>query len=231
MMRIVLLPLIVLSTGCLRDVPSNPSFQEDVQPILAANCVRCHGYPAIGGAPRLMRLDSYETFVLSERDDAGQLREELASGAAALHTLVVVGVNGGDGGNVGAMPPRFALDDDQIEILERWSANATGGRAPRGAPRPDNHAPTIQVLTTSQIGGLLELTVEVDDLDRDVVAGELRVRIGASERFVGPLRSGRTTIRWDVGATAPDSYPLTAHLDDGAQVHVISVGMLVIGGS
>ena len=46
--------------GCNPTAPANPSFQVDVMPILAANCIRCHGFPSIGGAPHSFRYDSYD---------------------------------------------------------------------------------------------------------------------------------------------------------------------------
>jgi hypothetical protein len=225
-------PIIALVAGCVPDAPSTPSFQQHVQPILAANCVRCHGFPSIGGAPALMRLDSYDDRVVNDRDDAGQIREDFASGAATLHSLLVVRV--GSSG-AGQMPPRFPLDDNQIDTLERWSASCDGDKPPRGEPRPGNRAPTIAVLDTTQAGSVVQLVAEVADDDRDLVAGELRARVGLVDRFVGAVRSGEIVVRWDTAeiapAIAPGSYPLTAHLDDGAQVHVIPLGMLVIGGS
>jgi hypothetical protein len=220
--------ILALLVGCVPDAPSTPSFQQHVQPILAANCVRCHGSPAIGGAPTLVRLDSYDDRVVAERDDGGQSREDVASGAATLHGILVVRV-GSNGAS--QMPPRFPLDDYQIAILEHWSASGGGDKPPRGEPRPENRPPTITILDTVQTGSVVQVTVEVADADNDLVAGELRARIGTVDRFVGALRSGEVVVRWDTAAIAPGNYPLTAHLDDGAQVHVIELGMLVIGGA
>ena len=32
-----------LAAGCSPDVPANPTYTKDVQPIFEAHCVRCHG--------------------------------------------------------------------------------------------------------------------------------------------------------------------------------------------
>jgi len=42
-------------------VPAHPTFEVDVQPLLADHCVLCHGYPAKRGAPSNFRLDVYTT--------------------------------------------------------------------------------------------------------------------------------------------------------------------------
>jgi hypothetical protein len=183
-----------------------------------------------------MRLDSYADLVVDERDESGQLQEDVALGAAGLHELIVAGVNGGDASlGVGAMPPRFSLDDNQIETLERWSATAdASGRPARGEPRDGNRVPVIAILETSQAGALVVLRTDVSDADGDLVAGELRVRVGAVDRFVGGLRSGLFEVRWDTAeiqpTIPPGTYPLFARLDDGADVSEISLGMLSIGG-
>ena len=56
-------PLLVVTlaaAACATDpVPAQPSWQLDVMPVLAANCVRCHGYPTSGFATPGFRLDSF----------------------------------------------------------------------------------------------------------------------------------------------------------------------------
>ena len=114
--------LILLLAACA-DVPETPSFQTDVLPILAANCVRCHGYPAIGGAPPEFRLDSYDEI-------------EGVFGAAALASSIPPRLVD----EAAPMPPRFPLDDDQIAILENWARDPV-----RGAARPGNRAPSVVI--------------------------------------------------------------------------------------
>ena len=113
---------IILLAACA-DVPATPSFQTDVLPILAANCVRCHGSPAIGGAPPEFRLDTFEDLagVFGARSFASNIPPRLVD-------------------EVSPMPPRFPLDDDQIAILESWARDPV-----RGAARPGNHVPTVAI--------------------------------------------------------------------------------------
>src|SRR6185312_13499319 len=40
--------------------PAAPTWQGDVLPVIASNCVKCHGYPAEFGAPAGFRLDVLE---------------------------------------------------------------------------------------------------------------------------------------------------------------------------
>lgn len=162
--------VIALSLGaCAPDVPSTPSFQQDVQPILAASCIRCHGVPAIGGAPESLRLDTYA-------DLAG-------IGAASFRGSIVARVSD----EARPMPPRFPLGDWEIEVLQRW-VDTGGGR---GEPRPDNQAPTATIVARDAGS----ITIDVGDADGDVVGGALLVD-GA---VVGPLASGRTTLAVPAG--------------------------------
>jgi hypothetical protein len=219
MIRNLLVPGIGLLGACAADVPSAPSFQEHVMPILAANCVRGHGYPAIGGAPPGFRLDSYEDVAL---DDATQI-----AGAASYAALIAIRVRD----EARPMPPRFGLDEPQLETLERWAAGtAPGERPPRGAPRPGNRAPEVALERTAQDGATLTIAVRVDDPDGDLVAGELRVRIAGAERVIGPVRSGRVELAWNTAFVAAGSYPLAARVDDGATPATIELGQIAVGG-
>ncbi len=156
--------VLVILGACAPDVPSTPSYQQDVQPILAASCVRCHGVPAIGGAPESLRLDSYA-------DLAG-------IGAASFRGGIIARVSD----ETRPMPPRFPLGDWEIDVLQRW-VDTGGGR---GEPRPDNHPPTATIVARDASS----VTIDVGDADADVVGGALLV----NDVVVGPLSSGRTTL-------------------------------------
>ena len=109
------LAILTLLVGCASDLPATLSFQQDVAPILAANCGRCHGGPTIGGAPDDMRV-TYP--IASARRMLLQMRVEARE-----------------------MPPRWELEADQIEIISRWATQAD----PRGEPRPGNQPPEFDV--------------------------------------------------------------------------------------
>ncbi|HSK02661.1 MAG TPA: hypothetical protein VK932_15525 [Kofleriaceae bacterium] len=215
--------LLALATSllgaCTADVPPAPSFQQHVMPILAANCVRCHGYPAIGGAPPGFRLDSYEDVAI---DDATTV-----AGAGAYAALIAVRVRD----EARPMPPRFALDEPQIETLERWAAGALAGELPpRGEPRPGNRAPLVAIEDLSRSGNVLTIVLRVDDPDGDLVAGELRVQLPGVERVIGPVRSGRVELAWNTAFVGDGSYPLAARVDDGAMPISIDLGQITVGG-
>lgn len=163
---------LLLFAACAPAVPDEPSFQQHVAPILAANCIRCHGTPAIGGAPSTFRLDLYA--------DAAFSAQRSATRTAA-----------------GEMPPRFALDDYQIETLARWAELG----APRGLPNPGNRPPTAMIV---------DGVIVVEDPDGDVVGG---VAITPDGLVLGNLRSGPNAL--------PAALELEVVLDDGgAEVRV-----------
>lgn len=212
-------PVFAVFAGCQPGAPATPSFQQDVLPILAANCVRCHGAPALGGSPPSMRLDVYGDIAV---DDTTK-----HAGAARLAPLIALRIVS----ETQPMPPRFPLDDYQIATLQNWAAGVPAGDlAPRGQPRPDNHVPRIAITRIAQAGDWISIQSAIDDSDGDLVAGELRATINGSERIVGSVRSGLVEVHWNSTGVAAGTYPWFAHLDDGAQVHVLTLGTLTVGG-
>jgi hypothetical protein len=229
-MRLLAIPLLV---ACTADVPDSPSFQLHVMPILAAHCVRCHGDPPIGGAPSEFRLDVYGDVVVREGrprepDFDGQCgfepadAEAVVCGAATYAQTIALRV----GGDSNPMPPRFPIEDHQVETLRRWADTAE-----RGAPRAQNHVPTVVVVDAAQTGAALALRIRTADDDHDLVVGELRATVGGVPRLVGVVRNGVVDLVWDTTGIAPGTYPIVAHLDDGAMVHQVAAGQVVIGGS
>jgi hypothetical protein len=211
--------VVAIVAGCTPEVPAEPSFQQDVMPILAANCVRCHGDPAIGGAPRAFRLDAFDDVAIAEGEPV--CGETTTCGAASYASLIAARVRD----ERAPMPPRFPLDDWQIETLERWAASPV-----RGAPREPNAVPVVVVEGYAQVGALVTLRVRVDDPDGDLVAGTLRARVGTADRLVGALRTGTSEVVWDATGIALGAHALTAAVDDGAQVHTIQLGTVDVGG-
>jgi hypothetical protein len=200
------------TAACTPSVPAQPSFQLDVLPLLAANCQRCHGTPPLYDAPAELRLDMFgDTKISADATvfGAASLAETIATRTAADEQQ---------------MPPRFPLDDWQIETFERWAINPV-----RGEPRPGNRAPHATVEHTERDTDRITLRVQVEDTDGDPVGGELRIWSATEDLHFGNVRSGVLEVtRKTAGITAGD-YSLTAHLDDGASVHVIPLGMLTIG--
>src|SRR5215210_1527284 len=102
--------IIIFVAACAPGVPDEPSYQQHVAPILAANCVRCHGVPVLGGAPPGFRLDSYNSYEQPKRNSIGT---DMIDGAAVLSPTIATRVALSDN----PMPPRFPIDDYQIETL------------------------------------------------------------------------------------------------------------------
>lgn len=235
MKRIIPTLSLIASASCMPDAPENPSFQQDVMPVLAANCLRCHGAPAIGGAPADFRLDSFEDVTVRERLlPAGDPMCEPPSTNPDCFPVTILGATSmagisaaRAGDDVRPMPPRFPIEDHQIELLENWAANGAG----RGEPRPGNGRPQATLDASDRAGAVVQLRVRVDDPDRDVVGGSLHAQVGGTEVFVGLLHSGSASVTWDATGIAAGSYSLTARLDDGAAVVEVNLGTITLGGS
>ncbi len=210
--------LLLLLAACAPEVPGDPSYQADVMPILAASCLRCHGAPALGGAPASFRLDAYAD--LAAVDPADPAAEVPLGGAATYAAAIALRVANADF----PMPPRFPLDGWQIELLERWVAAG----APRGAPRPGNRPPEIAIEEVLPAGGALAIRVKVTDPDGDPVGGVLRLRAGTGQPLVGPVRSGVVDLTWTPANVSPATYPLVAFLDDGAELHELDAGSITV---
>lgn len=113
--------MIAVLAACT-DVPEPPSFQQHVQPILAANCARCHMPPAIGGAPDLLL-----TFV-GTPEHAQIIRDRVVAGD---------------------MPPRLPLGDDEIETIDRWYQ--LGGQRGEARPGNRAPNATVLVVTGTDL--------------------------------------------------------------------------------
>lgn len=217
--------LATLVGACTPDVPANPSFQTDVLPILAANCVRCHGFPP-QNAPREFRLDSFSDVAITDGTPAGMGVcgddptdpgvEIVICGAASAASDIPVRI-------ADDHPPRFPLDDFQIETLENWARTAV-----RGSPRATNAEPTLVIESTARAGTIMTVRVRVEDADRDLVVGTLRAMVGGRDRLVGAVRSGTLDLAWETIGISPGSYPLVASLDDGADLHVLAIGTITV---
>jgi hypothetical protein len=209
------LVIAALTAGCATDpVPSQPSWQVDVMPILAANCVRCHGYPTTGYATPGFRLDAFGAMTLANGD--------VVRGAA--ETAVPIARRTGTalrGPSELAMPPGRSLGDDELATLRNWAALVDGAlKAPRGPGRDDNAAPVLTLTELRRDGAVVHFAYELRDPDRDLVVGSV-IGPDRSTAGVGPivdLVSGRGIASWDTSALAPGTYPLTARLDDGADI-------------
>ncbi|MBK9035697.1 MAG: hypothetical protein IPL61_31350 [Myxococcales bacterium] len=217
-MRALLVTPLVVTLACATDpVPSQPSWQVDVMPVLAANCVRCHGYPTSGFATPGFRLDSYGATLLA----SGDLIRGAGENATILARRTKAAIRAP--GEL-AMPPGRTLGDDEIAVLRNWAGLVDGSlKAPRGPGRPDNTPPTLTFTEVGRAGAVITFAYELRDADRDLVVGSVLGPVvnAQGQAGVGPiadLLSGRAVVTWDTAAIAPGTYLLTARLDDGADV-------------
>lgn len=228
MTRILL--LVIAFAACIPDAPARPSFQVDVLPILAANCVRCHGYPTLGGATADFRLDAFEDVVVREGamhdqdcGDGGDPAAQLVlCGAATRAGLVSLRIRD----TAYPMPPRFPLDDYQLEVLENWARQPA-----RGEPRAQNRTPTIETVEVVHADARVAVAVAVDDADGDIVSGVVHAQLdapGSTRTIVGVVSSGHARVEWDTASLAPGTYRLVATLDDGAAPVEIAMGTITL---
>ncbi|MBL9020513.1 MAG: hypothetical protein JNL83_40385 [Myxococcales bacterium] len=221
----------------LDDPPVQPSWQVDVMPVLAANCVRCHTYPTLGFAAPGLRLDSYDPVEVVEFDAP-------IDGAAHNATLIAQRIQYSKyRPGLTVMPPGREMGDYEIGVLRNWGGLVDGSMmAPRGPGRADNRAPELTLTELGRDASYVVFGYEVRDADRDLVVGSLYgPRLDAGNRLVtdviGDLTSGRGTFAVSLVGIAAGSYELTARLDDGADVDgpegtndfvELSLGMLVL---
>ncbi len=232
------LPL-AFAGACGGDVPEEPTWAEDVRPILMANCASCHSFPPVQGAesvPELFRLDVFGGTTLDEGTEfrGEDVGGEIVLGAGDVSDRIVARAV-----EQGTMPPALPgndltdfrpLSSRQKEILQRWHDQG----AERGPPAPGNRPPEMELLrplSESQDGDTIVIEYEIRDPDFDYVTGELGARSpGGSEVDVITygLHSGRGEAIWDVSGRSGENLELVATLDDGSESVEIDLGAVDI---
>lgn len=200
--RTALMTAMLGLASCADPVPETPTWFADVQPILTANCARCHGATPETAQIADFRLDRYV------RDDANTLdaydyRDSIVARAVALQAPV--------------MPPRGELSDRQRAILDAWVLAG----APKGT-RP-NQRPTATLVAPdplpAQVDQELAVTIETDDADGDGLMVSLAARdLTTGEMWVVPvvLGGGMHDVTVDTGQMASThDYELSVVVDDG----------------
>jgi hypothetical protein len=195
-----------LAGACAPEVPDEPTWTEDVRPIVVANCTRCHSPPPLEGAPSAIRFDKYED---EDRDLNGTPDVYGASSEAAIMGMRV---------QAEEMPPDFPLWPRQQDVIAAW---AEAG-APKGPPLDGNHRPDFDVTSEfEQDGDFLVASYSIQDRDFDLVTGRMIAQPlagGDPIPVTFELFSGIGTIRWDISDVEPGGYRLAIDIDDGSVV-------------
>jgi hypothetical protein len=188
--------ILALAAACADEVPTNPSFQQDVAPILQANCVRCHlaGAPATTGKFRL----TYSSLPFPEFS---------TSTGAPVRGAADYAVDIARVADHGTMHRRLFLDDEQVDTITRWQARG----AERGAARPGNRAPVATIVESTTETAV----IDIHDPDGDLVGGyTIENNMPTTE-----VTQGRNNI-----TLAPGNRTLTLHLDDGGAEYDLELG-------
>lgn len=198
------------AVGCLEDVPSQPSWQVDVMPIIRGNCIRCHGAPPLDFAT--IRLDGYGPIPVVGGTAKG-------AGDAQIARNIIARVDPGEFDTNQRMPPGRELGLFEIETLRNWVALSGVSGPPRGPARPGNRPPTAVAAEIARDGATITYAYEVTDPDDDLVVGWVAgPPMGDDRLTVGELLTGRGQFAWDTSEVPAGTYHLTARLDDGADV-------------
>lgn len=205
-----LLLSLALAPACGGDIPDNPTYFADVQPILRANCARCHGADVKDPKISKFRLDRYV------KDDAAtfDLWDYAQGSGPDAAPVMRVAVDH----EAPAMPPDYSLTDRQRQILARWIDQG----APKGTRA--NRLPQLSLLAPTEAATAdqsLDVTFRAWDADLDGLA----VQLWAHDLATGadldvPLGemtgAGEHTLTIDTGALASKHrFEVYAVLDDG----------------
>ncbi len=209
--------MLLLAACGLDEPPAQPSWQVDVMPVLAANCVRCHSYPTLGFAAAGVRFDSYDAVEVAGLDAP-------VDGAAGNATLISQRIRYSKFfPTLTVMPPNRELGDYEVNVLRNWAGLVDGSmRAPRGAGRPDNAAPEVTVTEVGRAGTVVTFSYDLRDADHDLVVGSLvgprRKGVKLETGVIGDLVAGRDSFSIDFANIPAGSYELIARVDDGADI-------------
>lgn len=195
--------------------PDVPSWQVDVMPLFAANCVRCHAYPFRGDGATALRLDAFDDTELADGNVASGAGRSALSIFRHTHDIALLP-------DQRRMPPDRTLEEYELAVIRNW-ASLGNGSSVRGPGHPDNHAPTLQLTEVARTATSVTLAYDVRDRDGDLVVVAVfgpRVKAGTLEpkAVVGNAIAGRGQFVWNTTGVPAGSYTLTAHLDDGDDV-------------
>ncbi|HEX3697658.1 MAG TPA: hypothetical protein VH374_19960 [Polyangia bacterium] len=192
-------------------VPANPTWA-DVEPILRAECIHCHGGTApVTGAvgDTYYRFDFYDMTT----DVCGEAAQALTAPILGhgLAALIKVDITPPPTCERGRMPPAPALPlaDWERETITRW---ASAPDPPKGVPNRDDRRPEIQLSAPAAIvDKRLAFTAVIDDPDGESVVGILKI----GDMTLLMDRPGSFAADIDTSAWANGTRPISAVLCDG----------------
>ncbi len=210
----LLIPLL-FAAGCAASAPDDPTWVDDVQPILVANCVRCHGMPPANAAPNYLRLDKYASTTLAAPITLldGTVITEIPGAAQSNANVVLRAVTAGD------MPPAIGLTDAQKQTLQNWQDRAPDPDHPRLGERPGNQDPDLtadSLPSSASASDTVDLTYAISDPDGDLVDGTVLLRPATGDDIVvaDALHDGRGTASLILDAAPPGTYDVIVSLTD-----------------
>jgi cytochrome c553 len=224
-LRVLLVSLLIGCGG--GDVPSDPTYFSDVQPILRANCARCHGADPYSPKTTKFRLDryvkddtaTYDAYDYATGDNPDMLRVAVAHEAPA-------------------MPPDYTLSERQQTILTSWVAHG----APKGTRA--NQAPQLALVSpqgVTTVDQTLDVTFRAWDGDLDGLVVQLWAHDQATTAeqdvpLAMPTGAGTRAQTIDAGQLASKHvFEIYAKVDDGFfddptlnQTHATLIPMLAV---
>lgn len=208
----------VLGLGACSELPSTPTYFDDVQPILQANCARCHGAEPWQTSIAGYRLDR---FVRNDTTATGGTAEDAFERAASILDVACAG-------DASIMPPGAPLPARQQDILRLWLEQGTSGSgadlvvAPAKGTR-SNTEPDIVVVNAdaaTTVDQTFAATVRAWDDDADGLIVQLWAHdttgILGDVPLGAPVGAGQHAVEVDTGQLASKrSFEIYALLDDG----------------
>ncbi|HSN30885.1 MAG TPA: hypothetical protein VLT45_31570 [Kofleriaceae bacterium] len=222
MRSIPIIAIVITAGACTPSVPDKVSYDQDVAPILEANCMRCHSSAQAVSLKNCVAVDNWD----SATDPSGTCKPMVMGvhdGAGMIVNDVMSGKMPKDG------PP---LTDRQKKILEAWKAAGFPRRA-------NNEPPTITFITPPASGAMIntggvttyDIQYDVSDPDGDAVTWDLTWKgpNGRTGSFATGLSAGTGTVHADTSSLGTGSYQVIANLSDGSSmVSIPAQGMLTV---
>jgi hypothetical protein len=184
--------------------PDKPTWAEDVQPIIQANCASCHGASFNPDADR-QRFDICDPAAFADTDYDFPKMTAIGASNVSLAKNIAANVALLDGHSI-MPPPPASLPDYDRKVILAWIPSKSG---PDCGMRTNNHKPTAKLVgKLNYTGGNLKLTVDVTDADLEPVLGS--VSAGGAKALI--THAGRNVLTLE---NVPEGEPAHLKISDG----------------